>query len=378
MLQCSMRPDKFNLTVTGAIVLGGTQMSIIRTSTYSMLNLSRRTLIKGAGAAAVGAAFSGSLMDRASAQSSDKLMWFSGSSVDSVDAWAKMFQEKYGNEVEYFRAGGVKLAQRFEQEVKAGQANCGVLDIALPGLMTKWGNDNLLMNYVSPEAKHYPEDAQVSGLWVPIKALACCIAYNSNVIKAEEAPRTWEDLLDPKWKDKMIMSDAFSSGATLHWYGAIRSTYGKSYMENLAKQNVLIRAGSGETVDGMVSGERPIAASVLQYYVFGEIGKGAKLQMVFPEEGVPVGYEVIGIPQNAPDPDLAKKFVDFSLGKEAQTFWQQKFYTPSLRDDVEPLSREYGRRPLSEIKRLSSSAADMDRLFAQQTELLDEWGTLFK
>ena len=353
-------------------------MSIIRTSTYSMLNMSRRTLMKGAGAVAAAGAFGGSLVDPAAAQSPEKLMWFSGSSVESVDGWTKMFQEQHGHEVEYFRAGSVKLAQRFEQEIKAGQANCGVVDVSLAGLMTKWGNENLLMNYVSPEAKHYPADAQVSGIWVPIKALACCMAYNSTVIQPDEAPRTWEDLLNPKWKDKIIMSDAFSSGATLHWYGAIRSIYGKSYMENLAKQNVLIRAGSGETVDGMVSGERPIAATVLQYYVFGEIQKGAPLQIVFPEEGMPIGYEVIGIAQNAPNPDLAKKFVDFTLGKEAQTYWQREFFTPSMRDDVEPLSREHGRRPLSEVTRLASSADDMERLFDQQTELLDEFGTLFK
>src|SRR5690606_35999580 len=122
----------------------------IRTSTYSMLNMSRRTLIKGAGAVAAAGALGGSLVDRAAAQSAEKLMWFSGSSVESVDGWTKMFKEQHGTEVEYFRAGSVKLAQRFEQEIKAGQANCGVVDVSLAGLMTKWGNENLLMNYVSP------------------------------------------------------------------------------------------------------------------------------------------------------------------------------------------------------------------------------------
>jgi iron(III) transport system substrate-binding protein len=272
----------------------------------------------------------------------------------------------------------VKLAQRFEQEVKAGQDKCGPIDQSLPGLMTKWGKDNLLMEYESPEAKNYASDIRFPGIWTPIKALVCCMAYNSNIIKPEDAPRSWEDLLNPKWKGKMVMADAFSSGATLHWYGALRSVYGKSFMEKFAKQDVLVRAGSGETADTLISGERPIAAMILQYYAFGEIQKGAKLRVVFPEEGLPISYQVIGIAKNAPNPDLAKKFVDFTLGKEAQTYWQRTFNTPSMRDDVEPLSREHGRRPLSEVKRLASSATDLEKLFSQQGELLEEWSSFFK
>jgi iron(III) transport system substrate-binding protein len=351
-------------------------MSIIRTTTVPNPGFSRRTLIRGAGAAATAAAFGGSWIGDAQAQ--QKLLWYSASSVESVDGWADMFKKKTGHTVEYFRAGGVKLAQRFEQEAKARQGQCGPIDVSIPGLMTQWAKQGLLMEYDSPEASHYPKDIRMPGYWAPIKALVCCMAYNADVIKPEEAPRRWEDLLDPKWKGKLVTADAFSSGATLHWFGALRATYGKGFMEKLAKQNVLVRAGSGETTDTVISGERPVAAMILQYYVFDEIKKGANLNVVFPEEGLPISYEVIGIAKSAPNPDLAKQFVDFSLSKEAQTYWQKTYNTPSMRDDVEPLSRERGRRPLSEVKRLASSAADLDKLFDQQAELLDEWGNLFK
>ncbi|MGQ7791987.1 extracellular solute-binding protein [Faunimonas sp. B44] len=351
-------------------------MSIIRTTTFPDPRLSRRTFMQGTGAAAAAAAFGGPLMG--SAQAQETLMWYSASSVESVDGWAKMFKEKTGHTVEYFRAGGVKLAQRFEQEAKANQAQCGPIDVSIPGLMSQWARDGMLMEYESPEAKHYPDDIQMKGFWTPIKALVCCMAYNADIIKEDEAPKSWEDLLDPKWKGKLVCADAFSSGATLHWYGALRQTYGKEFMEKLSEQDVLIRAGSGETTDTVISGERPVAAMILQYYVFGEIQKGANLNVVFPEEGLPISYEVIGIAKSAPNPELSKQFVDFTLSNEAQTYWQQTYSTPSMRDDVEPLSREHGRRPLSEVKRMASSAADLDRLFGQQTELLDEWGTLFK
>jgi iron(III) transport system substrate-binding protein len=351
-------------------------MNIIRTTTFPNPTLSRRTLLKGIGTATAAGAFGGAFMGDAQAQ--QKLLWYSASSVESVDAWAKMFKEKTGHTVEYFRASGVKLAQRLEQEVKSGQAEGGPIDISIPGLMTQWAKDGRLMEYESPEAKHYPDDIRLAGYWTPIKALVCCMAYNADIIKPEEAPKRWEDLLDPKWKGKLVTADAFSSGATLHWYGALRSTFGKEFMEKLAKQDVLIRSGSGETTDTVISGERPVAAMILQYYVFGEIQKGANLNVVFPEEGLPISYEVIGISKSAPNPELSKQFVDFSLSKEAQNFWQKTYFTPSMRDDVEPLSRERGRIPLSEVKRIASSAADLERLFGQQAELLDEWSALFK
>src|SRR3546814_20344370 len=75
------------------------------------------------------------------------------------------------------------------------------------------------------------------------------IAYNRDHIPDEEAPQTWEDVLDPKWKDKMVMAEAAYSGAALHWFGALRKTFAKGYMEALSKQNVLLRQGSGATYD---------------------------------------------------------------------------------------------------------------------------------
>ncbi|MYZ47599.1 ABC transporter substrate-binding protein [Propylenella binzhouense] len=351
-------------------------MGIIRASTIPNPRISRRTFVQGIGTAAAATALGGSFAG--DARAAGPLMWYSASSVESVDGWAKMYKEKTGNTVEYFRTGGVKLAQRFAQEAQAGQAQCGPIDVSIPGLMSQWARQGLLMEYDSPEAAHYPDDIRMKGFWTPIKALVCCMAYNADVIKPEEAPKHWEDLLDPKWKGKLVTADAFSSGATLHWFGALRSAYGKEFMEKLAAQDVLVKQGSGETTDTVVSGERPVAAMILQYYVFGEIDKGANLNVVFPEEGLPISYEVIGISKDAPDPEGSKKFVDFALSKEAQTSWQKTYYTPSMRDDVEPLSREHGRRPLSEVKRIGSSAADLDKLFEEQADLLDAWGELFK
>jgi iron(III) transport system substrate-binding protein len=334
----------------------------------------RRSFLKTTGlvtgAAALGAPF-------APALAKDGMTWYSGSSARSVAAWAEMFQKESGIPTEHFRTGGRKLAQKFEAEMKAGQVKCSAIDTSLPALMMDWVNRGLMLPYESPEAKNFPEDVR-GKYWTPTKALLPVIGYNADLIKPEDAPKSWEDVLDPKWKGKMVVADAAYSGAALHWFAALRKAYGKSFMEKLAKQDVLVQRGSGATAKAVIRGERPLSPMLLHYRTFAGLKKGANLNVVIPKDGVPISYLVVGVPKAAPNPEAGKKFVDFALSKKAQTFWQTKYHTPSLRSDVEPLSRERGRRPLSEIKRIYSSPKDMWAFFEQKDELSKEWNTLFK
>ena len=312
------------------------------------------------------------------ARAAGKIVWYSGASARSIEGWAEMFKKLSGTETETFRTGGVKLAQKFEAEVKAGQVACSVIDSSLPGIMMEWVERGLMEPYESPESKNYPDEVRDPGYWAPIKSLMLVLTYNADMVKAADAPRSWEDILHPKWKDKMVMADAAYSGAALHWFASLRKAYGKSFMQKLAKQNVLIKQGSGATANTVTSGERPLSPMNLHYRAFAAIGKGANLQVVIPEEGIPVSYMVIGVPKAAPNLAGGKAFVDFALSKDAQTYWQTKFNTPSLRKDVEPLSKVRGRRPLSEVKLIHSGRSDIKEFHTQQAMLLDEWNTLFK
>ncbi len=342
-----------------------------RPTTHALL--SRRSLLQ---AAAAGVVVLGA--PRGAFAQQNKLLWYTGASVESAEDWTKLYKELANTQVDYYRAGGVKLAQKFEQEVKAQQVACDVIDATLPGLMTQWAKQGLLMQYETPEAKHYPAELQMKGYWAPTKALDTCMAYNTDIVKEADAPKHWEDLLDPKWKDKLVMADPFFSGGTLHWYAAMRKKFGEDFVKKLAKQNVLLRNGNGEVMDTVVSGERPVAASILQYYASAKAADGVKVRMVFPTEGVPAGIMVIGITAAAPNPEAAKKFVDFALGKQAQELWQTKHFTPSFRDDVDPLPDEYGRTPFNKVKLIGSTYDDMLELHENQGAILDEFGGLYK
>lgn len=352
--------------------MGETAIGSLHRTTISRRSFLQTTAL-AAGASAIASPFG-----RGARAQEEGLVWYSGSSARSVEAWADMFKDETGIPTEVFRSGGVKLAQKFEAEVKADQVRCSVIDSSLPGIMMDWVDRGLMADYESPQAKYYPADVQSPGHWAPIKALVLCIAYNADIIDPDDAPKTWEEVLDPKWKGQMTMPDAFYSGAALHWYGAMRKAYGKAFMEQLSKQDVLLRQGSGATAETLTTGERPLAPMMLLYRVFADIGKGANLEVVIPEAGAPISYMVIGLPKDAPNPDAGKAFIDFALSDSAQTFWQNEFDTPSLREDVEPLGRDHGRRPLDEITWINSTAEDMRTFFGEQQMLLDEWSSLFK
>ncbi|HET6467062.1 MAG TPA: extracellular solute-binding protein [Geminicoccaceae bacterium] len=338
---------------------------------------SRRDVLRGAGLLAAGAAtFGGWLPGPASAQ--ETFVWYTGLALEASDELSKMFTAKTGIPAEYFRAGSNNLAQKFEQEVQADQVRCSALLITTPTLVARWAEQGLILPYDSPEFAQYPEQFVLQGFAGPASAEPLCMAYNSEMIAAEEAPQSWEDLLDPKWKGKLALTDAASAASALHWYAALRSVHGPSFMEKLSEQDVLVRTGGADVANTLVSGERPVAAMITQSHASRAIGAGASLRIVVPEEGVPLVYSVICVPAKAPSPEIGKQFVDFVLGEEAQVMLQNKYFSPSLRKGIPPIELDTGARALGDITPIASSPQDMEKFLGEQETLIQEYMDLFK
>jgi iron(III) transport system substrate-binding protein len=204
------------------------------------------------------------------------------------------------------------------------------------------------------------------------------MAYNTEIVKADQAPKTWTDLLDPKWKNKLALTDAASSNSALHWYAAMRATYGKEFLQKLADQNVLIKTGGAEVGATLVSGERQVAAMITQGHTQRAIGAGGKLRIVIPPEGAPMLYTVIFIPAKAPNPEVGKKFLDFALSQEAQLMLDGKHFNTSLRKGMPWKDTGTGAMALSEVKPIASSPADLEKELAMTEELVTEYNDLFK
>jgi iron(III) transport system substrate-binding protein len=336
--------------------------------------ISRRSVLKGAGigAAAIGGLWPETLLAQ------EKVAFYSGSAVEPTNDLCKLFTEKTGTPMEYFRAGSNNLAQKYEQEVKANQVRASVIALTNPTLARKWAKDGLLMEYASPEFKNYPDQFVLANYFGPMHGEPHVMAYNTEIVKADQAPKTWTDLLDPKWKNKLALTDAASSNSALHWYAAMRATYGKEFLQKLADQNVLIKTGGAEVGATLVSGERQVAAMITQGHTQRAIGAGGKLRIVIPPEGAPMLYTVIFIPAKAPNPEVGKKFLDFALSQEAQLMLDGKHFNTSLRKGMPWKDTGTGAMALSEVKPIASSPADLEKELAMTEELVTEYNDLFK
>lgn len=332
--------------------------------------LTRRTFVAGAGLGAAGLTLGLPRTGRAAAAA---VMHYAGGSADSVSALCDLFRTRTGRTAEFWRAGGVNVVQKVEAEFKAGRVLVDVIGNTEVEAMIDWAEQGKLMKYDSPEASHFPAEFRMPGYWVPQKVLLNTIAYNTQAIKAEDAPKHWADLADPRWKGKIVMLDWRSSGSGVHLIYALRKLLGKDFAAKMAKQDVMLKRGGGDVSNTVISGERPIGVGLQEYYVFDKARKGAPIAAILPEEGVPMTLYSICIPKDAPNPEGAKQFVDFALGREAQAMWQERFGTPVLRDDVPPYPRVYGLKPINEVKIIFSTIDDLREEGRTKSEFLEEW-----
>jgi iron(III) transport system substrate-binding protein len=302
-----------------------------------------------------------------------KVLQYAGGSAESLSALDQLFTAKTGIPAEFWRAGGVAVVQKVEAEFQAGRVLHNVIGNTEVEVMIRWAEQGHLLAYESSEASHFPREYRMPPYWVTQKVLLNTIAYNTGMVKPAEAPRHWADLMDPRWKDKIVMLDARASGSGVHFVYAMRKLLGKEFAARMAKQNVMLKRSGGDVANTVVAGERPIGVGVQEYYVYSRAKKGGPIAAVLPEEGVPMTLYALCIPKSGPDLEAAKKYVDFALGREAQTLWQAKFATPVLRDDVPPYPREYGLRPLKEVKIIFSAIEHLKEEGATKREFMDEW-----
>jgi iron(III) transport system substrate-binding protein len=290
---------------------------------------------------------------RLSAQSEDELIggarkegqvvFWSSMRIEDSKALATGFEAKYPFvKVDIFRAGGEQIVNRAIAEHMAGKTTYDVLNaFALKVLQ----NRGLLQPYAAPEAAHYPngfKDAR--NFWVSLYSGYNVIGYNTKLVAKAEAPKNWEDLLNPRWKGKLGMDDEeyfWYAGMLKHW-GQER---GKKYMEGLAKQELQFRNGHALLADLVSAGEIPVAVVVYPDQIEQMKAKGQQVEWVKTSDPVLVNMAPVGVAAKAPHANAAKLFMNYSISKEGQDILQ-KARRASARLDVTPLVPDMDPRKL--------------------------------
>src|ERR671938_179186 len=284
-------------------------------------SMSRRNLLKGTGAVLAGAAFSTRVMAAApppeavtpplieAAKKEGKVVYYTSTDLPVAEKLAKAFEAKYpGIKVLVERTGAERVFQRIGQEYASNIHAVDVVNSSDAAHFILWKRDGILAPYVPEDvAKFYPpEHKDADGQFASWRIWLSIIAYNTNLVKAEEAPKSFADLLDPKWKGKIVKAHPGYSGTIMTATFQITRDLGWPYLEKLAQQQVMQVQSAADPPKKVAQGERPVAADGGEYLPLQMIEKGAPLALVYPSEGTPYIPGGSGGVVDAPHPNAAR------------------------------------------------------------------------
>ncbi len=337
-----------------------------------MKNWSRRDVLKGAsalGLAALGRpigaaappaqAVTPALIE--AARKEGKMVWYTAVDLPVAERVARSFEAKYpGVACRVERSGAERVFQRIGQEYASRIHAVDVVNSSDAAHFIAWKRDGLLAPYVPEDvARHYPaEHKDPDGQFATFRAWLCVIGYNTNLVKAADAPRSFADLLEPRWTGRIVKAHPGYSGTIMTATFQIARDLGWGYFEKLAKQRVMQVQSSADPPKKLALGERAIMADGNEYNMFQLKEKGDPVEIVYPTEGTPLIIGPNGVFKDAPNPNAARLFQSYCFTPECQ---QLIVDVGGLRS-VHPLAKEKpGRRLFAGIKKMKDDPAGVER-----------------
>jgi len=257
-------------------------------------------------------------------------------------ALIKRFEEETGIRVQLLDVRVSELDLRIRTEQSSGRY---LADVFLNG------GDNVNINYRAgliapltpvPNMKRIrPEFAtEITDYKTPGYMIAYGLLVNTKMVKPDETPKRWHDLLDPKWKGKILADDLRASGGGFVFFSATLKKFGRDYHEALAKQNLVFSRDPGQDQQRVARGEFPLRLP--QTFAPYQLLKGLPVNMVIPEEGVPYVRFDFSVAKNAPHPNAARVFINWYLSDGAQVGFGDMGAIPAvagLEDRIRPEAR---------------------------------------
>jgi iron(III) transport system substrate-binding protein len=297
----------------------------------------------------------------AAAKKEGRVVHYTSVDLPLAEKVSKAFEAKYpGISVRVERTGAERVFTRIAQERSSNIHACDVVQSSDAAHFVVWKRDGLLAPYVPEEvAQHYPpEHKDPDGLFASYRVYLCCMGYNTNLVKAADAPQSFADILDPKWKGKIVKAHPGYSGTILTATYQTARDIGWGYYEKLAQQGILQVQSASDPPKKLALGERAIMADGIEYGIFQLKEKGQPVEAIYPKEGTPLIIGPNGIMKTAPNPNAARLFQSFMLSAECQQF---NVEFGGLRTAHALVKDKAGRKPMKEIKIMKDDAAAVEK-----------------
>jgi iron(III) transport system substrate-binding protein len=304
-----------------------------------------------------------------------QVTWYTSADLQLAEKVGKAFEQKYpGVRARVERAGGERIFSRVAQEYASGLYVPDAVSTGDAAQFLAWKRQNLLAPYVPEDvARHIPPEHRDSdGLYATVRSSLCVIGYNTDMVKREEAPKSFADLLDPKWKGKIVKAHPSYSGTIMtSTYQMVREL-GWQYLEKLAQQQVLQIQSATDTPKKIVLGERAVMADGNESNVLLLKEEGKPIEVIYAAEGTPSIVQPSAVFAAAPHPNAARLFQNYLFSVEGQELFVNLGGLRSLHALVKDGP---ARTPLSRIKMWKDDPAAVE---TQGEEIKRRYSQIFR
>jgi iron(III) transport system substrate-binding protein len=311
----------------------------------------------------------------AAARKEGKVHYYTSVDLPMAERIAKEFEAKYpGIAVRVERTGAERLFQRIGQEFANRIHNADVVNSSDAAHFIVWKRNGVLAPHLPDNvARHYAaEHKDADGEFAAFRLMLSVIGYNTDLVKREDAPKSFADLLDPKWKGKLVKAHPGYSGTILTATFQLARDLGWPYLEKLAQQNVMQVQSASDPPKKLALGERAVQADGNEYNLIQLKESGRPVEPVYAAEGTPLIIGPNGIFKTAPNPNAARLFQNWCFTPECQ---QLIIDVGGLRS-LHPLAKEKpGRKLFKEIKILKEDPAAVEK---QSDEIKARYTRIFK
>jgi len=307
------------------------------------------------------------------AKKEGEVSWYvSHYTSEGAEELGATFTKLYGIKVNVFRTTAQVAYQRATQDFKAGKTECDVLSTTDIGHMLRFKAEGKLVKYV-PENEAKAVEAfrnlDPDGYFHTTSAGFVVLSYNSSKVKPEDSPKSWKDLLDPKWKGKVSTGHPGFSGYVGTWVLSMKLMYGWDYFTQLEKNKPQIGRSINDTVTALNAGERQVAAGADGSTLY-STSRGNPLAINYPTDGAILIIAPSAILKGTKHPNAAKLFMEYLYSVEASKI-DVKHFTVPMRPEV-PVAQ--GEKPVNEIKQFHPTNEQIDKGIP---EVIEDWRDTF-
>jgi ABC-type Fe3+ transport system substrate-binding protein len=267
------------------------------------------------------------------ARKEGKITWYTSLIVDQlVRPMKEAFEKKYPFlQIEHFRGNSERIVQKMFAEYQGKRYEVDIVDGTVTAPMVKKGG--FLQRFHSPHLADYPAELKdPQGFWGVSNVYFFAVGYNTRMVKPNEVPKTYEDLLHPRWKGQMMWSTSRGSGAPMMIGNILQSMgqeAGKTYLQRFKGQNVAkTTASNRQLLDLVIAGEYPLGLHIFNHHAHISRSAGAPVDWS-PIEPVSATINTISPVTRSPHPHAAMLLLDFIFSEEGQKVFQAVNYLPS-------------------------------------------------